>query len=209
MLLLPGFIPEKGDIVTVEIIPYMMSQVCYLENLDKNKMIDLEGLIDKPFDFRWYDIYLNGKKLNKKEVEIISANKIKINDTQSLKWLEIIENSRDKEYFGYQPIKDIIDDLLKVDKDFEDAINSSITGMEDVEKPVVNTPVKVEDYILKHFYLNYMIPTYGLINPDEFQLTQDILDYYSNIMDGEPFLLNPDYGRIGSELLLHVNPDQE
>ena len=207
VMVFPGFIPEEGDTITVEVLPYMMTQVCYLEKLEKNKMVDLEGLIDKPFDFKWYDVYLNGKKLSKKEVEIISANKIKINDTKSLRWLEIIENSRDKEYFGYQPIKDIIDDLLRVDKEFEDAINGSITGMEDVEKPVVNTPVNFEDYILKQFYTEYMIPTYGLINPDEFQLTQDILDYYSNIMDGEPFLLNPDYGQIDTELILNINPD--
>lgn len=207
LMVFPGFIPEEGDIVTVEILPYMMNQVCYLEKLEQNKIIDLEGLIDKPFDFNWYDVYLNGRKLSKKDIEIISSNKIKIPNSQSLKWLEIIENSRDKEYFGYQPISDIIDDILKLDKEFEDSINDSITNMEDIERPVVNRPVRVEDYILKRFYSDYLLPEYGLINPDILQISQDIVDYYSDVMDNEPFLVNPDYGQIDTELILNINPD--
>lgn len=209
MLVFPGVIRDIDDRITVELMPYMMNQVCYLEHIPKDSVIDLTGMIDKPFDFKWYDIYVNGRKLAKKEVEIISSNKIKLIKTDSLRWLEIIENSRDKEYFGYKPINDIIDEIFESDEEFKNIINNSIDSenMQDIEQPVVDIPVSIEDYILKLFYTNYIIPSYGLINPDVNQISYEVIDYYNEIMDGGPFLLNPDYGCINTQLILPINPD--
>lgn len=211
MAVFPGVIRNMDDHIAVELMPYMMNQVCYLEDIPKDKIIDLSGKIDKPFDFRWYDIYLNGRKLAKKDVEVISSNKIKINKTNSLKWLEVIENSRDKEYFGYKPINDIIDDLYELDEEFRNSVDNSINpgDMNDTEPPVVDNPVTMKEYIINWFYREYMIPSFGLINPDEYQINNETIDYYIEIMDGEPFLLNPDYGRINSNIRLQVNPDME
>lgn len=211
MEVFPGVLRNVNDTIAVELMPYMMKQVCYLETIPDDKVIDLSGLIDKPFDFRWFDIYINGRKLAKKEVEIISANKIKLFKTDSLRWLEIIENGRDKvEYFGYKPVKDFIDFIYDNDEEFKDIIDSSVDkdNMQDIEDPVVDEPVGIEDYILRKFYDDYLVPNYGLINPDILQLDQATIDLYPEIMDGEPFLFNPDYGRINAKLLLHVNPDR-
>ena len=194
----------------IETMPYMMSQVCYLESIPDDKVIDLTGLIDKPFDFKWHDIYLNGRKLVKKEVEIISANKIKLLKSKSLKWLEIVENSRDKEYFGYTPIYDIIDYLFEIDEDFANAVNSSITNMEDIEEPVVDVTISILEYLLRYFYDNYLLPEFGMINPDELQIDEYTLDYYSPLTSKDkPFILNADIGKIGAKLTLPINPDSE
>ena len=208
----PGFARDDDDHVIVEIMPYMMNQVCYLESIPDDKVIDLTGLIDKPFDFKWHEIYLNGRKLTKKDVEIISANKIKILKSKSLQWLEIVENSRDKEYFGYTPVYDIIDLLFELDEEFANAVNSSIKDLEDIEEPVVDGLVTMFDYLLRYFYDEYMIPKFGLINPDNLQINKYAIKYYDPLISLEkekPFMISGDIGRKKTKLVLPVNPDSE
>ena len=209
---LPGFKVEPDDEIYIECMPYMMTQVCYMETIPKDKVIDLSGMIDKPFDFKWFDVYINGRKLAKREVEIISANKIKLFKTDSLRWLEIIENSRDKEYFGCDYVYDIIDKLFEVDQEFADNVNNSIDidNMKDIEKPVVDRIISFLDYLLDHLY-NYLCEMFGMFNPDELQITQEMINWYEGLMCEEsPFELNPDlFGEIGAEIKLPINPDEE
>ena len=190
----------------------MMNQVCYLESIPKDKVVDLTGKIDKPFDFKWFDVYLNGRKLAKREVEIISANKIKILKTDSLRWLEIVENSRDKEYFGCDYVYDIIDELFDLDTEFADNVNNSIDieNMKDIEEPVIDRVISFLDYLLDHLY-NYLCEMFGMFNPDELQITQEMLNWYDGLMfEDIPFELNPDvFGEIGAEIKLTINPDED
>lgn len=209
--LFPGMIREDGDIILIESMPYKMAQVCYLEKLEKNKIVDLAGKLDKPFDLRWHDVFLNGRKLHKNDIEIISSTKIVIRETESLQWLEVVENFRDDEYFGYMPLNDIIDGILDSEDDdgFRERIEDTINDMKDREDPVVTQIVTVVEVILNMFYWDYMVPYYGLINPDYKQIDQETYDFYIDIMDGEPFLLNGDYGRNPVYNQLHVNADYD
>ena len=205
----PGFKRELDDEIMVECMPYMMTQTCYMERIPKDKVVDLTGMIDKPFDFKWYDIYLNGRKLIKKDVEIISANKIKIMNAKSVRWLEIIENSRDKEYFGYKPVYDILDLLFDTNQEFADNVNNTI-HIDDLEEPVVEDIISLLDYILREFY-NWLKDNFGLINPDLLQISRyNIVAFKELLSEDEPFELNPDkYGKDGCDLYLTVNPDDE
>ena len=197
-------------------MPYMMKQVCYLESIPRDKVINLKGKIDKPFDFKWYDIYLNGKKLVKKDVEIVSANLIKILKSDSLHGLEIIENSRDREYFGgIDAFRDIIDDLFETDKDFADNLNGSVAdneNLKDEELPVVDGPIiSPLDYILRQLY-NFLTQSFGMINPDYLQLTKNEIDTYKDLTDESgPLILGFDiYGenKLDNErTALPINPD--
>jgi hypothetical protein len=186
-----------------------MTQTCYIEEIPNDKVIDLTGLIDKPFDFKWYDIYLNGRKLVKKNVEIISANKIKILKTDSLKGLEIIENSRDKEYFGYKPVYDIIDYLYDVDPEFADNINNSIItdDMLDIEEPTVNDIITRVDYIINNLVNDFILANFGMFNPDLNQIPKHYVDLYSMLLK-DPLELNPDkYGRMYAPMVHYINPN--
>ena len=205
----PGFKREPNDEIMVECMPYMMTQTCYMERIPKDKVVDLTGMIDKPFDFKWYDIYLNGRKLIKKDVEIISANKIKIMNAKSVRWLEIIENSRDKEYFGYKPVYDILDLLFDTNQEFADNVNNTI-HIDDLEDPVVEDIISLLDYILREFY-NWLKDNFGLINPDLLQISRyNVVAFKELLSEDEPFELNPDkYGKDGCDLYLTVNPDDE
>jgi len=224
--LLPGFLREPGiDYnIAVESMPYMMKQVCYLEKIPTDKAINLKGLIDKPFDFKWYDIYLNGKKLVKKDVEIITANIIKILKTDSIHSLEIIENSRDIEYFGglynsidgaFDGIYDILDDIYEKDEEFSGNIDNSVADNEDIkdtEKPVVDVPIDPLDFIIREFY-KYLTNSFGFINPDYLQLTEQDLALFEGIIDiNDPFELA--FDRMGenvidtNRLAISINPDE-
>ena len=59
-----------------------------------------------------------------------------------------------------------MDILFEIDKEFADRVKDSIDNMYDIEEPVIDQIVSILDYLLRHFYDNYMIPNYGLINPD-------------------------------------------
>ncbi len=208
----PGIMREPGvnyDLV-LETMPYMMKQVCYLKSIPNDRVINLKGLIDKPFDFKWYDIYLNGRKLVRRDVEIISANLIKILKSESLQSLEIIENFRDKEYFGNfdDGVYDIIDELFENDKLFADNVNNSVKDLYDNEKPVVTIPIHQLDYFLRLFY-DYMLQNFGLINPDIDQIVGSFAGY--KLYKDEPFELG--FDRLGSnrdtkdKIQLIINPD--
>jgi biotin-(acetyl-CoA carboxylase) ligase len=73
-----GFVRQPGvDYkLVIESMPYRMKQVCFFDSIPSNQVINLKGKIDKPFDFKWYDIYLNGRKLGGILIEnIFSDNK--------------------------------------------------------------------------------------------------------------------------------------
>ena len=217
--LFPGFVRDFSvDYnISVECMPYMMKQVCYLKTIPRDKVIDLQGLIDKPFDLRWYDIYLNGRKLVKNEIEIITANKIKILKSNSLKNLEIIENSRDKEYFGAfdEGVIDILDLIFEIDKEFADNVNDSIINNEnlkDTEDDIVRIPISSLEFILREYY-NYLVATLGMINPDLLQITREDVRRFDPLIDPDrPFPLGFDiYGsnRLDEvRLTLPINPDE-
>lgn len=218
--LFPGFIrePNVDYKLAVETMPYMMKQVCYLESIPRDKVINLKGLIDKPFDFKWYDVYLNGRKLVRKEVEIVSANIIKILKTESLQNLEIIENSRDKEYFGSfeEGVYDIIDEIFENDKVFSDNLNDSVANnkdLNDTEEDIVKIPISALDYIIRAFY-NFLTQNFGLINPDELQISKsDIARFDMLLNPNEPFGLGFDIlgenRKPDERIELFINPDEE
>lgn len=213
----PGFIrePDTDYKITLETMPYMMKQVCYLKTIPRDKIINLKGMIDKPFDFKWYDIYVNGKKLVKNEVEIISANMIKLLKTDSLKNLEIIENSRDKEYFGcFDGVYDIIDELFENDKTFADNVNNSVkenTNIRDIETSIVEIPLTPLDFIVRKYY-DYIKAKFGFINPDELQISrQDVQQFNLLIDENKPFVIGLDaygFNRNDMSVALPINPDE-
>jgi hypothetical protein len=193
-----------------------MKQVCYLPKIPDNKVVNLKGLIDKPFDFKWYDIYINGRKLVKKDVEIISANLIRILKTESLQGLEIVENSRDKEYFGgFENIMfDIIDDLYEKDETFSGSLDDSVANddnIKDDEDSIVETPVTALEYLIRAFY-DFLLNSFGLLNPDELQLSRNNVRQFAALFDeNEPFRLG--FDNLGNnqskeKIPMHINPDK-
>lgn len=98
---------EVGDIVYIDITPYRYRLIHSISNIireDESENIKLSfidrDIFDKPFDIRYYDVYLNGRKLSINNVFNTSDYCITLVNIKSKYDLEIYERERDYEYFG-------------------------------------------------------------------------------------------------------------
>jgi len=170
------------------------------KTIDSKGVVDLTGKINKPIDFKWYDIYLNGLRLYKHNVEILGPYILRIKDVPTLTNLEIYQkNLDDLTWNNNYDTNDISSNIYNVIKD--DIINSYPT----IEDTI---PDMFDDAIMDTIdFLNEYLYTLELINPDEQQITQVMIDEYPTVFDDNNVLfINPD------ELLpiednIFINPD--
>lgn len=180
-----------GDHIVVECSPFKYKQICEIGEINENGFVDLAGIIDKPFDLRWYDVYLNGIKLNKTNITVISPTKILIKNVKTRKRLVILEKNRDPEFF---PITEIISPSDMIWDNVEEIRNTILSAQEPIPDEIEDVVTKdvselIEDMI--HFYELFM--KYMFINPDEKQITNEIISSFETILtDNDCVLLNPD-----------------
>lgn len=85
MLVNTNIIRNIGDKMVYDFSPIKLNRILYKKEIDKSGIIDLRGIIKKPFDLRWYEIYLNGVRLNKNMIEIITPTRIRVYDSNKYK----------------------------------------------------------------------------------------------------------------------------
>ena len=174
---------DRGDYFVLDISPFRNEMLYFLEDIPDDGIVDLTGYIDKPFDIKFFDVYLNGKKLNETNVFTITDTKIKLINIDSKYHLEIYQKERDEEYFGWTKNKvnyyftpdDLFDEKFTTDKDKEDVIKDIIEGaikdsgndgLIDTDKPNTNTEEKNCDDDIQYddslknkiFYWEELIP---------------------------------------------------
>lgn len=202
-----NMIKNIGDTYVVDCTPYKYKQVYYSPTISKIGYVDLKNYVDKPFDLKWYDIYLNGIKLTKRNIDIISPTKIFIKNVSTTKNLYILEKNRDTE------IINILDNVTS----FNDILWDSIPEFQAFLKNRPEIPDEIEDVItqtiddmsadLMSFY-STVISSINFINPDILQLsTSDITEYPSIFLSGDTVFLNPDNG-FESTNYMEINPDK-
>lgn len=121
----------KGETIGFDITPFRNRLIYYKEELDSD-LVDLRGYIDKPFDMKFYEVYLNGRRLNRTNVYPISPWEFKLAGTHSIYNLEIYEKDRDWEYYGtdfknYFTLSDFIRKTFMEDK-WKDKLIHDVTG---------------------------------------------------------------------------------
>ena len=187
-----------GDIIYIDITPYRYTQIYYKRQITKNEtLINLKGIINKPFDIRYYDVYMNGRKLSLNNVFAISPWEITLVNLKSDFNLEIYEKERDWEYFGldyntnnyYFSLDDLIDSGLVTDEEFGKLIKDRIDDIKDERLNIYpNTfdedPLDYSDSDMIYpiffiFYYDELIPK-TFVNPDIRQFNSTVLDndYY-------------------------------
>lgn len=122
---------KKGETIGFDITPYRNRLIFYKAELDSD-LVDLRGYINKPFDMRFYEVYLNGRRLNRTNVYPISPWEFKLAGTHSIYNLEIYEKDRDWEYYGtdfdgYFTLSDFIRKTFMED-DLKDRLIHDVTG---------------------------------------------------------------------------------
>lgn len=92
---------KKGDILYIDVSPYRYTQIYYQEDISpSNDIFDLKNIIKKPFDIKYYDVYLNGRKLSLNNIITIDPWTIKFLNLHSIYNLLIFEKERDDEYYA-------------------------------------------------------------------------------------------------------------
>lgn len=199
---------SKGDILYIDITPYRYNEIYYQKELAENQLIvDLTGYIDKPFDVRYYDVYLNGRKLSINNVISISPWKISLVNIKSIYNLQIFEKERDYEYFGtdfrnnkyYYTIDDLLESDYILNDEKHQLVQKLINDRKDKSLTIVPNE-NIEDQIdygidqrntiyVHLFYTNIVVPM-QFIDPDHLQLNNYYIKVsYPNIHD--TFYSNP------------------
>ena len=196
---------EIGDEFIIEAVPYKMKEVYYSRYNNTNKIIDLYGMIDKPLDLKWFDIYLNGRKLMKSNIEIISPCKMILRNVKSAKNLSIVQNDRDDdEWYGFYSPTDIIDKILNEENFIENPEN------QDTEPDIITPGKDTEEDLLYDFWIRFL-SLFGFINPDWSQIPKKVVRWYTGLFI-EPnniFFIQPDNGVETAKYVRTINPDEK
>lgn len=190
---------EVGEIIYIDVAPYQYTEVYYQKELSPNNLIvDLKGVINKPFDIRYYDVFLNGRKLSLNNVMHIDPWSFTLVNLKSVYNLTIYEKERDWEYFGLDYYEGMYyfsyEDLFKKSFVSEEERNEMIKQLIDHQKdhrlniyPNTNDeePQDYDDYrnwVLFHtFYYYELIPKQS-VNPDTKQFDRMIMaDQYWSV----------------------------
>lgn len=90
---------QEGDVLTLDRVPGSYRLVCFEDMISENGYVDLDGKIPLPLSFKWYDIYLNGLRLNRNHVDFVSPTKMYIKGVKSRRNLVIYERNHDDDVF--------------------------------------------------------------------------------------------------------------
>jgi hypothetical protein len=142
--------------------------IYHKEQIDKRGIVSLDGRVSRPLSFVYYDIYLDGYRLTKHDIEMISPYTFVIKN--NAKWgtnrtIEIYEKCHTDDRFVkfdyHEESEFILDKLLRNDIDFWDVVVNSL------ESCNISDRLRAIDDYRDHWYDFYMyyVP-YNFINPD-------------------------------------------
>lgn len=176
--------------------------VHYQEEINSNGLVDLTGKISKPLNFKWYDIYLNGLKMDESTVEFIAPYIMIIKNVNTIRNLELYEKNLDNTTWadGY-PTSDISKEIFdEIINDIESDLDEIPDDMEDIlDDRIVDMIGFLEEYI---FNLK-------LINPDLKQITNIMLRHYPELFDEKKSIfMNPDKIQFPIEGSIYFQPDK-
>lgn len=178
-------IPPANAYINLLITPFTYKIEYIKDVIPDGFHLDLSNVLSKPFSLDYYDVYVNGRKLNRSNIVALSPNKIKLFNLQSRKNLIILERDRDVEFFSLKNFNDyfenevfkesslpniylynILEDIVntQLGDDFKNYVNEGITD----DEPIVGGRVfKPQAEFL--FYTNVILPE-GVTKPNTFSV---------------------------------------
>jgi hypothetical protein len=216
---------QKGEIIGFDVTPFRNQLIRYVDTLD-SYYLDLRGYIDKPFDLKSYEVYLNGRRLNKTNLFPISPWEIRLAGLHSINNLEIYEKDRDWEYYGidfsnYYTFSDFIREPFIPDdikQNMIDDITGPVLPNDTCEDPLSwDKTADIYSIFFEIFYYRKLIPSRFVTGDredfsiEEIQKRYPIIyDYYAQTTSSgtNVLLLNPDNAHY-SKQLSGDTPDDE
>ena len=172
------------DMMAFDVMPFAAKRELFIQDVFCNDLgfVDVGDALSLPIDLKWYDVYVNGRKLNKTNIEIISPSKFFVKNIDSKKNLEIWLRGDAPQEFNFANFGNTINDIIW-DKDnfIKDAINNSQDILSDTLDDIfdefsVNILDQYKDFVEYVFQ-------YTFINPNEMQLSQEIADWYPDLFN--------------------------
>lgn len=203
---------RRGDKFHIEMLPIDYNMIVDVYKIPNNGVVNLQGLINRPFDLEWYDVYVNGKRMTKDNFEFVTPLLFKLKGVDSLINLWIYEKGRQKDVITIGNSTTVVDKIWREDERFQDALIDFETGNKDEEKDVLTESIYWYIQEMKEFFYNEMEASMGIyhINPDTEQISAEVKSKYPRLFRKSPDVLhlNPDVGKGKKEtVILHVNPD--
>lgn len=140
--------------LTLDYLPFNSNLIYSKKEISNDGVLKLKNCLSRPFDLSYYSIYLNGRKLNYTNIQIISETIVRLRNVYSTKNLYIFEKSFDEDIFKFKEsdFQSLHEALLYSDKDYYDyIIDNSILESQDEgyieDRGIIdNLEVDNEDY---------------------------------------------------------------
>lgn len=185
---------HTGDCFTIDHVPAQWRVVYFQAKIDEENhkgYVDLDGKIALPISLKWYDIYLNGVRLTKKNLDIITPTRFYIQGTECRKNLMILCRDRDPEVFHlphrhpeFEPgdwnntiIDDLMDDIHGL-KDIIDETKPEIDPENKVPSIAKNILENIDAMI---FFYEWLL--YSFLNANWQQITPKVKDTFPMLLD--------------------------
>lgn len=117
----------------VDYLPEAYNVVYSADTIDANGIINLEGIINKPFSTKYYDVYVNGLRILPAQITKLSNFTISLSNLKTLRNLYIYEKQTGTEAIKFTDATSplLSDVLLRTDADYKKAIMDFIVDMVD------------------------------------------------------------------------------
>lgn len=196
-----GIVGKHGTpISTVFGYPVLNSYVCFIDGLPDKQICEFSldlieneyGFVDTgesltlPLDLKWYDIYVNGMKLNKSNLDIVTATKFFVKGINSRSNLRIYKRNTIHEEFTMLH-QEITENKLfdNIDEIYQGLIEDRELISDDMTDISTDIP---SDYILKHYLFVANFLEYSFINANEQQVTPEIEEIFPELLDENKIL---------------------
>lgn len=172
---------ENFTHVTIDELPTSIHREFKLDYIDNEYgFVDTGDKLSLPLDLKWYDIYLNGVKLNKYNVDIITSNKFFVKNVESRRNLYIYARGDIYDEFNFihsQNLENkLFDDIDQIYKDLiidRDVIKDTLT---DITEGLLLELGRINEFVQD-------VLQYIFINPNEMQIDEDIQREYADLLD--------------------------
>lgn len=199
-----GFPVYKRDLCFIDSLPD--NQICEfsLDIIDNEYgFVDTGDSLSLPFDLKWYDIYLNGMKLNKLNLDIITATRFFIKNVNSRRNLRIYKRNTVHEEFTMLH-REIIEDRLF--DNIDDIYNGLIHDRELVGDDMDDIGAELlPDYILQHYLFINNFLEYSFIDANKKQVTTEIEQVFPDLLDEHKILWLDSNTHQDAEVITFIN----
>lgn len=185
-----------GDVYHIEFNPDINYVNYYTLEINTDGLLDFGGKLNKPFDLKWFDVFLNGFKLDESNFDILTPRYALIKGVKSKDHLLIMEKNWRDDIFKFRTTKE-----FPIPEDF---VYNSCTDDEllDIEGTGIKEEIdKIKEEIIPDDTIPDLLP--DLIEDISDPISQLMSSIIRNVLNVDRFI-NPDIDKYRYDLPKHI-----